>query len=808
MPAWRRCARARRSWPCWSTLWATRAGGVRKEAVVRAAGWADHDRAAAVLVATLAEPENVGRRNAAVEALARMGGPAVAPLVAALAERLDHRKLIVDTLGLIGDRRAADPLLPSLDDPDPNVRAATAEALGMIGGAAAERALLAALERGELLLSLACLAALSGLGAVLPRQRLEPLLDTPVLRPAVLTSLGATRDVKAAPLLVRYLGDQSRVVREAATLGLDALRASLDDAGRAAMCAQMPSVPEEARRLLVQALLEGAPATRRAAATVLGLYGGISAVRPLVLALGDAEVEEAAAQALGQLPVEVAGTLAAMAGQVDATLRIAIFRIVPSLHGAGDGRVQGALEAALTEDDAEVAAQAVRALGAAGGSNAVAAVLRALGREDLGAAAEEALAALSTRFGAQVREAVLARGFDGADARHLCRALGVCGLPEDAAVLERLLDDERAPLRAAAAESLALLAGEQASEDVFGRIAAALSDASPEVRASAARALVAWPRARGPLEARERLEEDPLVRAVLAAALAQPAPRGVKMLKPAATEPRLSDEEFRLLRALIRDHCGIDFESDSRFLLERRLVPRLVSLHMRSFTEYYLYLRYTADRRAELDEIADRVTTNETYFFRERYQLDAFQIEILPEIKGARRPRRLHVWSAGCSSGEEAYTIAMLIHETGWFDSWDVRVFGSDVSRKVLGAARRGIYGKASFRAIEEHHQRTFFQPADDRLQVRADIRNLVTFGHMNLLDDDSVAAVGEMDIIFCRNVLIYFDIPSRRKVIETFHRKLARGGYLLLGHSESLVNLSTAFELVHLERDMVYRKP
>jgi chemotaxis protein methyltransferase CheR len=280
------------------------------------------------------------------------------------------------------------------------------------------------------------------------------------------------------------------------------------------------------------------------------------------------------------------------------------------------------------------------------------------------------------------------------------------------------------------------------------------------------------------------------------------------MLKPAA-EPRMSDEEFRLLCAAIRDHCGLDFTPETRSLLQRRLAPRLVELHIRSFTEYYLYLRYTADRRSELDEVADLVTTNETYFFRERYQLDAFQSEILDEFsRNPPRPRRLHVWSAGCSTGEEAYTIAMLIHETGRFDGWDVQVFANDISRTALAAARRGLYGSHSLRATDELYQRAYLPGADGHYAVRRDIKEMVTFAQVNLIDHDSLAALGEMDVIFCRNVLIYFDEPARRKAVEAFHRKLARRGYLLLGHAESLMNLSTAFELVHLERDMVYRKP
>lgn len=273
--------------------------------------------------------------------------------------------------------------------------------------------------------------------------------------------------------------------------------------------------------------------------------------------------------------------------------------------------------------------------------------------------------------------------------------------------------------------------------------------------------------------------------------------------------PPMTDEECRLFSDFVRERFGLDVFAAHRDRVRFRLKERLEARAMTSFLEYYRFLVLSPEAREELRFLVEALTNNETYFFRERYQLDAFQLEVLPEIKSAaRRSRRLHVWSAGCSSGEEAYTIAMLIHETGWFDGWDVRVFGSDVSRKVLGTARRAVYGKASFRAIEERHLRTYFQPVDDRYQVRGDIRSVVSFAHMNLLDDDEVAAVGEMDVVFCRNVLIYLDHASRRKVIDTFHRKLARRGYLLLGHSESLVNLSTAFELVHLERDMVYRKP
>jgi chemotaxis protein methyltransferase CheR len=275
------------------------------------------------------------------------------------------------------------------------------------------------------------------------------------------------------------------------------------------------------------------------------------------------------------------------------------------------------------------------------------------------------------------------------------------------------------------------------------------------------------------------------------------------------SSPRMTDEEFRLLRDLINDYCGIFFDADSKFLVERRLAARLEALALGDYTEYYRLLRYSVDRSSELEEIVERVTTNETYFFREQYQLDAFQKEILPEIHQARRRgRRLHVWSAGCATGEEAYTIAMLILETGLFGDWDVRVFGNDVSRRVLQLARRGQYGRASFRQTDDRYLRRWFRPVEGMQQVKEEVKALVSFGQINLLERDMLALVGEVDVIFCRNVMIYFDAASRKKVLEAFHGKLVPGGYLLLGHTESLINLSTAFELVYLKHDMVYRRP
>jgi chemotaxis protein methyltransferase CheR len=279
-------------------------------------------------------------------------------------------------------------------------------------------------------------------------------------------------------------------------------------------------------------------------------------------------------------------------------------------------------------------------------------------------------------------------------------------------------------------------------------------------------------------------------------------------LQPEKPLPR---EVFRLLREAIYEYSGLFFDDDAAFLIQRRLLGRLEALSLSDFSDYYRYLRAATSetRRAELEEIVERVTTNETYFFREGYQLTAFKDEILPTMLATQpRGRRLTIWSAGCSTGEEAYTIAILLMESGMFSDWEVRVFGSDISRRVLHTARKGVYGRASFRCTDPRIIRRYFREVDGRHQVRDEVRQLVSFGQINLFDEPMTAIVGEVDIVFCRNVLIYFNHESRRKVIDTLHRKLIKGGYLLLGHSESLINVTTAFELVHLKNDMVYRKP
>jgi chemotaxis protein methyltransferase CheR len=278
----------------------------------------------------------------------------------------------------------------------------------------------------------------------------------------------------------------------------------------------------------------------------------------------------------------------------------------------------------------------------------------------------------------------------------------------------------------------------------------------------------------------------------------------------------LKPDEFRLLRDLFAARTGLHFGPESRFSVERRLRERLTILKLPSFAEYHHYLRFGTQAEAEWDEAIDLLTTNETYFFREERQLRAFQNEVLPMLlQLARARRRLAVWSAGCSTGEEAYTIGVLLKTSILFANddpgatpWDLRVYGSDIARRCVAAARRGVYAESSFRVTSDEVRRSFFQERPDGWHVSDTIRSMCHFGQMNLLDDDRSRVFGKADAIFCRNVLIYFDARARKTAIEVLYDRLNPGGVLLLGHSESLLNVSTAFELLHLRDDLVYRKP
>ena len=276
-------------------------------------------------------------------------------------------------------------------------------------------------------------------------------------------------------------------------------------------------------------------------------------------------------------------------------------------------------------------------------------------------------------------------------------------------------------------------------------------------------------------------------------------------------EPVMKDREYRWFADLVRSHCGISFGPDTRFLLERRVARRMRELSIESVPAYQYELRNESRRAGELAALIDEITTNETYFFREHSQLRALVAEILPEALVARRERgggAVSVWSAGCSSGEEPYSIVILAREAGFDPERDLRVYATDISRRMMKRARAGTYRETSFRETEPALRAKYFEEKDGTWTVSDAVKKSVDFIHLNLLDRSRIALLGAMDVILCRNVMIYFDADTRRAVIATFEDKLRPGGHLLLGHSESLINITSVLELRHLPTDLVYRKP
>ena len=274
-----------------------------------------------------------------------------------------------------------------------------------------------------------------------------------------------------------------------------------------------------------------------------------------------------------------------------------------------------------------------------------------------------------------------------------------------------------------------------------------------------------------------------------------------------STTPLLSDAQYRMLCDRVRSYCGLSFLEASRYMVEKRVAKRIEELGASSIGTYLYELRRPGSGREELDALVDELTTNETFFFREVRQLRALIREIVPERRLQDADRPVHIWSAGCSSGEEPYSIVMMALEAGLVPGRDLRVYASDIAPSVLKRARRGVYRPSSFRECPDHLRRKYFHEKDGLFRIQDDVKKHVDFIRLNLMDAAKIDLIGRMDVILCRNVIIYFDQEKKQQVIGTFYDRMQPGGYLLLGHAESLVALSTAFELCHLREDLVYRR-
>jgi chemotaxis protein methyltransferase CheR len=226
--------------------------------------------------------------------------------------------------------------------------------------------------------------------------------------------------------------------------------------------------------------------------------------------------------------------------------------------------------------------------------------------------------------------------------------------------------------------------------------------------------------------------------------------------------------------------------------------------------DYYEILE--ADRSGrELSELLNLLTTTETYFFRNSQQLQSFEEEVLPAIikkKQEARTSHIHLWSAGCSSGEEPYTLAMILLETiPAIRHWKISIVGTDINTQVLARAREGLYTARSLRDTPRKYKNKYFTRESEEYRICDQIKQMVSFRVGNLVDKQDSSLIQNLDCIFCRNVLIYFDVESCKAVVNMFYESLARDSYLFLGHSESLYRITAIFKLMKLQHSLVYYK-
>jgi chemotaxis protein methyltransferase CheR len=279
-----------------------------------------------------------------------------------------------------------------------------------------------------------------------------------------------------------------------------------------------------------------------------------------------------------------------------------------------------------------------------------------------------------------------------------------------------------------------------------------------------------------------------------------------------SSDPR-EDVYICQIRDLVYGFAGI-YQPENRLrFLEDRCARRMQKLGLASLREYFLHLRNSPGRGAELNELLNEVTIGETCFFRNQPQLDAFQRLVLPMVLANKKHlpmKRIRIWSAGCSTGEEPFTLAMLLLEekAGLLRDCSFEILATDLNQRSLAEAQAGIYGEYATRNLSPYFRvKHFVQEANGKLRVQNSLRSLVRFSRLNLLDDGGMTFMKGIDVIFCCNVLIYFDSASKRRVIQHFYNNLLPNSYLFLGHSESLFGINSDFQLVHFPGSGAYLK-
>lgn len=279
-----------------------------------------------------------------------------------------------------------------------------------------------------------------------------------------------------------------------------------------------------------------------------------------------------------------------------------------------------------------------------------------------------------------------------------------------------------------------------------------------------------------------------------------------------ANAPKMDELMFKKFRDFIYEQCGISFTENKKYLLEGRIAKRLEAHNLETFDDYFRLITSSSAAREELPSLFEVVTINETYFFRNPPQFEALEQVILPEILTARQSqgnKKIRIWSAASSSGEEAYTISMMILERikPQFPGFTFEIVGSDINTAVLEKARSGVFKEYSVRNMPAHYLNKYFTRDGDKYILTPEVRNQVKFMCVNLYDTPTMRTMTGFDVIFCCNVLIYFDTVAKQQVVADLYDALNKTGYLFIGYSESLHGVSKAFKLVHFPKTIAYKK-
>jgi chemotaxis protein methyltransferase CheR len=274
-------------------------------------------------------------------------------------------------------------------------------------------------------------------------------------------------------------------------------------------------------------------------------------------------------------------------------------------------------------------------------------------------------------------------------------------------------------------------------------------------------------------------------------------------------DPSISEEDFQKFREFFYRKTGIQFEPSKRYFVDKRLLERMEATDNASFRNYFMMVRFQASGE-ELQTLTNLMTVNETYFFREEYQFRCLVDSVLPDLVARRKDDRpIRIWVMPSSSGEEPYSIAICLLER-WADiaRVDVEIIASDIDTRILNSARRGFYSERAVSQLPKNYLSKYFRRVKDGYQITDDLRETVEFNRANLSDRADTRGYRNFDIVFCRNLLIYFDDVSRKAAAETFYDALNPGGFIFLGHSESMSRMSSLYRVRKFPEAIVYQKP